>query len=301
VELRRRGRGPVALPALILLLLAGCASPGRTPAPDPATTRAAAAPSASAPARNAYTYRLPLAAYSYSDAEYEVIESAQRVLARDCMREFGLSYPTAKKSAPPVTSDRRYGISDRKVAARYGYHLPPQPADPQPKLGADQRRVLYGNRNPGNTLTYRGKEIPELGCLGSAVRELARPYEYPAGVTTASNISSDSYRKSLADPAVKALFARWSACMKGKGYAYASPMDPFRTPAFTAGRASAREKATATADMACKERSDLLEAWLKVETRIQRGMIREHLGVLRRLQRLHAEKVSAARKIVAGA
>ncbi|MFF7973632.1 hypothetical protein [Streptomyces sp. NPDC007905] len=304
IQRRRRAAARLAPAAVCLALLAGCASPEPT-AQGPHTTRAAAGPSPTGPGRSDYTYRLPLAVYSYSDAEYEVIESAQQILARDCMKGFGLSYRPAKKSAPGATSDRRYGISDMADAARYGYHLPPQPRDPEPKLGADQRRVLYGNRDGSagkrGKLEFRGKAVPNTGCLGSAVRQLARPHEYPAGVTAASNISSGGFSDSMRDSGVEALFAHWSACMKENGYDYASPLEPFRNPAFTDGRVTAEEKATAAADMACKRRTNHLESWLKAETGIQRRMIRNRIAVLRRLKTLHAQKVSAARKIIAGA
>ncbi|AGS72017.1 hypothetical protein HGI09_17760 [Streptomyces collinus] len=88
-----------------------------------------------------------LAAYSYSDAEYAVIESAQQILARDCMKGFGLSCRPVRKSTSGATSDLRYGITDMTVAARYGYHLPPQPRDPAPELEAEQRDVLYGKKS----------------------------------------------------------------------------------------------------------------------------------------------------------
>ncbi len=265
---------PAALPALP----AGCAPPGPT-----------------APGGSDYTYRLPLAAYSYSDAEYAVIESAQQILARDCMKGFGLSCRPVRKSVSGVTSDRRYGISDMAVAARYGYHLPPQPPDPAPELGAEQREVLYGKKP-----AFRGKAVPDAGCLGSAVRKLAKPYAYPAGVTAASAVSAEGFRASTRDRGVEALFARWSARMKEKGYRYTSPLDPFRDPAFTDGRVSAGERRTATADMACKERTRLRESWLRAEAGIQRGMIRKRITVLRRLRDLHRRKVSAARRIVSG-
>ncbi|MCX5423909.1 hypothetical protein [Streptomyces sp. NBC_00078] len=303
-----------AIPALslalpfCLALLTGCAShdsTGRGPvtasgAPEPPTGGAT-------PGRADYTYRLPIAAYSYSDAEYEVIESAQQVMARDCMRNFGLPYRPPGKSAPAAISDRRYGLSDMDDANRYGYRLPPQPPEPEPKLTADQKKVLYGSRSreiPGEKngrLEYRGKAVPDTGCLGSSIKKFAEPYAYPAGVTAASNISTDSYKDSMRDSDIKSLFTRWSACMKEKGYDYASPMDPFRTPAFTQGEVTEKERKTAAADVTCKRSTNLLESWLDTETRIQKGMIRKHTKVLQRLKELHREKVEAARKLTGGA
>lgn len=303
-----------AFPALALIaplslgLLTGCSShgsAGREPVSGSgAPQRSTGAPT---PGRADYTYRLPIAAYSYTDAEYALIETAQQLLARDCMKSFGLSYRPPGEPASATASNRRYGMSNMRDATHYGYRLPPQPPEPEPELTAAQKKVLYGSRSTANggarnrELEYRGKAIPDTGCLGSAIRKFAKPYEYPAGVTTASNISTDSYQDSLRDPEVKSLFKRWSACMKAKGYTYASPLEPFRTPAFNRGEVTQKERKTATADVACKQSTNLLESWLDVETRIQQEMIRKHTKVLRRLKELHREKVDAARKLTAGA
>ncbi|MFD6997339.1 hypothetical protein ACFWA5_13895 [Streptomyces mirabilis] len=298
----------LTITTLSLALLVGCAS-HEPSSSGSATTTAAPEPSASAssPGKTDFTYRLPIAAYSYSQADYEMIESAEQILARDCMKRFRLSYQPAKDSSPAVTSDRRYGLSDMNDAARYGYRLPPQPAVTEPKLTEDEIKVLYGSRNFGSgekkseKLKYQGKEVPETGCLGSSIKNFGKPYEYPTGVTAASNIATDSYRASLRDPEVKSVFAQWSACMKQKGYDYASPMDPLGSPAFSKGRVTTKEKKTAMTDMRCKQSTNLLESWLDVESKIQKKMIQKNIKVLQKMSELHKGKVGAARKIVAGA
>ncbi|WP_020138706.1 hypothetical protein [Streptomyces sp. 351MFTsu5.1] len=263
-------------------------------------------PSPSSPARASYTFRLPLAEYSYSDADYEVIRAAEQVLARDCMKDFGLSYRPAKNPAPAGAQDRRYGLTDRASAERYGYRMPPQPDTPKVKLTEDQIKVLYGNRsapaaaskNP--ELRYRGKKVPDSGCLGAAVLGFRKPYEDEAGAEVASRISTASYENSQKAPEVRAAFGKWSSCMKQQGYDYASPMEAMAAPEFLRGTVSAAEKNTAGADVSCKERTGLADVWFAAESSIQKDMIKADAGALRRLGELHEKKLRAARKILAG-
>jgi hypothetical protein len=287
----------LAIAALSLSFLVGCASQKSSDSASATPSAAAPKPSpdASSPGANAYTFRLPIAVYSYSDADYALIRSAEQVLARECMKSFGFSYTPPEDPAPTVMPDRRYGLSEMSTAARYGYRPPPETAEPEARLTEDQATVLYG-RKP----TYEGKAIPDRGCLGKAVLDLRKPYEYKAGSAAASHIATTSYRNSLKDPKVRAVFAEWSSCMKRKGYTYASPMDALEAPAFREGSVSDQEKKTAMADVSCKESTGLLDTWFKAESAIQKGMIEKDLEVLQKLSEMHRKKVSAARKTAAG-
>ncbi|MCT9083337.1 hypothetical protein [Streptomyces fulvoviolaceus] len=245
--------------------------------------------------------------YSYSDADYEVIRSAEQILTRDCMKDFGLTYRPTKNPTPTAAQDRRYGITDMDGAARYGYRMPPQQDTPEAKLTKDQIKVLYGKRSLGADSTknlkleYQGKKIPDDGCLGSAILGFRKPYEDKAGAEVASRISTASYESSQKVPEVRSVFEKWSSCMKQKRYDYASPMDALETPSFLQGKVSANEKKTAVADVSCKERTGLLEVWFDAESAIQREMIKTDAKALKKLGELHRKKLSAARKILADA
>ncbi|MFF7052425.1 hypothetical protein ACFY94_29155 [Streptomyces griseorubiginosus] len=298
----------LAIPVLLLTLLTGCAS-HESSAGDPSSASPSAPgsiPRPSAPAGASYTFRLPLAVYSYSDADYAVIRSAEQVLARDCMKDFGLSYRPAKNPAPVEAQDRRYGLTDRASAERYGYRVPPRPEAPKAKLTEDQIKVLYGNRSApaaavkNSELRYRGRKVPDEGCLGAAVLGFRKPYEDETGAEVASRISTASYENSQKVPEVRAVFGKWSSCMKQKGYDYASPMAAMAAPAFVRGKVSAVEKDTAEADVSCKERTGLADVWFAAESSIQKDMIEAEAEALRRLGELHEKKLRAARKILAG-
>jgi hypothetical protein len=305
------------LPFLPVLLLVGCTShePSAQSSPAALTSSSAApssaapeaSPSPSPPGQDSYTFRLPIAVYSYSDADYELIRSAEQILARDCMKDFGLTYRPTKNAAPAIAPDRRYGITDTDSAARYGYRMPPQPAAPEAKLTKDQIKVLYGRTSPAADSTknaelqYRGKKIPDQGCLGSAILGFRKPYEDNAGAEAASRISTDSFANSQKLPEVRAVFEKWSSCMQQKGYDYSSPMQALETPSFLRGKVSALEKKTAVADVSCKKATGLLKIWFDAESSIQKEMIKTETKALNKLGELHRKKLSAARRIIAGA
>lgn len=298
-------------PACLVLAAAllGCSSgsgPGEGGGPAGATeNHPAASGSQSAEKQVRYTDRLPIARYSYTKAENTAIESAQQILTRRCMRTYGIAYQPPKQAADEVKpADRRYGLSSASEAARFGYHpngdIPP---DEEPALSKDALPVFYGKRGvaagAGEKLTYKGKEVPADGCFGQSVKQLSKQYDDPAGAAVAGRIATESYTDSLADPSVKAVFGKWSACMSKAGYRYGSPMDPLNTPAFQGRSISAKEKKTATADVRCKENTGLLDVWFKAESRIQKADIEKNTEALDELQTAHAKKAKAARRIVA--
>ncbi|MEU9170174.1 hypothetical protein AB0D34_20615 [Streptomyces sp. NPDC048420] len=223
------------------------------------------------------------------------------------MKDFGLTYRPTKNPAPAVAQDRRYGITDMDSAARYGYRMPPQQSVPEARLTEDQIKVLYGKTSPTEDSTksaglqYQGKEIPDHGCLGSAILSFRKPYEDKAGAEVASRISTESFENSQKTPQVRAVFDKWSSCMKKEGYDYASPMAALATPSFRQGKLSAKEKKTAVADVSCKERTGLLDVWFDAESSIQKEMIKADAQALNKLGELHWKKLSAARKILADA
>ncbi|MGW1776818.1 hypothetical protein [Streptomyces sp. NPDC002104] len=295
---------------LAVFALAGCTaseSPQRTAGAPSANGTArpsvSASASAAAAAARTYTFRLPIGAYSFTAEEYSTIEAAEQVLAKRCMSRYSLAYEPPAPERAPVSADRRYGLSDASEALSFGYRMPPAPAETKGKqLGKDEIFVLYGRRGSEGKLgplEYRGTPVPEDGCLGQSIQDFRKGYEDPESVNVARGISMQSYTDSLALPEVQALFRTWSACMKEKGYTYASPMDPLGVKDFQDGPVRPEEKATAQADMACKQKTNLLDSWFTAESGIQTALIAKDTGALGKLRELHQKKLAAARSLVA--
>ncbi|CAL9452751.1 hypothetical protein [Streptomyces sp. enrichment culture] len=299
-----RRLAPVCL-ALAAALL-GCSSgsgSGEGGGPAGAANSPAASVGSTAEPRVDYTARLPIARYSYTDAESAAIDAAQQILTRRCLRTFGISYePPEPEPMTDPPADRRYGLSSEREAAALGYHPDLGPPQPGPDLPDDALRVFYGNRGAdpsgGEHITYHGKAVPPDGCFGQAVHRLSRKYDDPAGAETARRIATGSHEDSLTHPAVKNAFRKWSACMRTAGFPYATPLEPLNNPAFRGEKVSTEEKRTALADVRCKKKTGLLDIWFQAESALQRAEIRRNAESLENLRTAHARKVEAARRIV---
>ncbi|MGX1562814.1 hypothetical protein, partial [Streptomyces sp. NPDC055509] len=289
---RSRAAGPlVAVVAGALLALAGCSpfgGTGESPAggAGPSRSGTPAWPATTPRSGLAKGLVLPLEAYMEPYADTVAIQQAVDRLATQCMKRYGYVYTApARGTTPPPSSDdsnmpRRYGITDRDLAARYGYFLgdggrtPP----PAPRLTAAETAVLTGRLavTPGAKkapAVIDGRRIPENGCLGESLRRIGpRIDESPA-----SRLDYESLRRSQSDPRVLAVIGAWSRCMKAKGYTVASPLDAANlTPDTRHGQADQADITTALTDIDCKRRTGLVKTWYTVESAVQRRQIEQN-------------------------
>ncbi|CAL9576953.1 hypothetical protein SUDANB130_04948 [Streptomyces sp. enrichment culture] len=252
-----------------------------------------------------YTSRLPIARFSYTEAENTAIDSAQQLLTQQCMNSYGIAYePMEPDRQAAKSADRRYGVSSPSEAARYGYH--PNPVtlrDDQVDIPKEALPVFYGKRGApqgsGPDVVYKGKKVPDAGCFGQSIGRLSQ-YDDPDGAAVASRIATGSFQESLDAPAVKGVFRKWSSCMRKAGFHYASPNEPLNKSEFQGGEViSAEEKKTAVADVRCKETTGLLNVWFNAESAIQRAHIQANAKALQGLREAHREKAAEARRILA--
>ena len=239
------------------------------------------------------TIRLPLDRYVASAADVAEMGRGYRALLHRCMASFGYDFPPAGLVGPAGPSDRnesRYGLTDAVAAATRGYRPAGNRAVPKlPDLPAPAQAALNGD-----AATVGGHPVPAGGCGGQASRGISGAVPAGADPTLGDQLASESFARSRADARVTAAISRWSACMGAAGHPYRSPTDPPRDPAFR-GPLTAAEKATATADVRCKEQTGLVAAWAAVEAEYQRALIASNAGALDRAARaVHAE-VAAAR------
>ncbi|CAG7647438.1 hypothetical protein [Actinacidiphila bryophytorum] len=307
--------GLASLAAVLLLAsAAGCgghAGPAhprtRTTAAAPATTDGAAKANGIAPAPSpdpatAPSLFLPIARYSLSPSDELLLGRATNAVIEKCMARFGLSWKPAPFVTPPsgVIQDRRYGVTSGADAAVNGYHLPAAAPPAHPKESPHERLALIGPEaigDPaGSTVELSGRKVPVGGCQGEAQRAVdGDPGALPAS-EVASRISGESYRASLADPAVQKVFAAWSACMRTRGFSYRDPISAIGS--FSEKTASAAEKKVATADVLCKQRTDLVPVWFASDARVQRTMIAPQSAVLATILTRHHQQVARAKAIL---
>jgi hypothetical protein len=280
------------LAAVAALLVAGCAAArGDHTLPQAPQAR---------PGGQAPTIVLPLDPYMDSPRQRRLLATAHTILARECLRRFGLELPasTPAWAMPAEGNDDRYGLVDPQQAREHGYHLPepawgPSPATPE--QSGPQWAVLTGE----GARAHAGRPVPPGGCVGEAQRALAGRVAAPTDPGLAQRLSVDSYGRSRHDPRVRAVFGAWSRCMRRAGFGYADPMQANDDPAFHTPRPSPREVAVATTDVRCKQAVGLVEVWAAVEAAYQLRALDRHAAQLRVLKRWLDTRLRNAARVAA--
>jgi hypothetical protein len=296
---RHRSWRAAALAALILAS-SGCGRPGP---PFPANRVAPPAP----PLLRGAGLRLPLDAYLASPAEVSQLTRGRLALLRRCMGRYGFDYPPPAPPAGPTPrsrNERRYGLTDPAAAAVRGYRLDnrdptgstTRPAKPAPAaFPPGGLAVLTGAAGR----TVAGKPVPPDGCAGEASRELSAHAPPGADTGLPQRLSAESFAQSRNDPEVQAATRQWANCMKTKGLDYASPFDPPGDPRFR-GPLSRAETTTATTDVACKRRTNLVGIWFTAESTYQRTLIDNNPAAVEAAAAAVRAQLAAARKALSG-
>jgi hypothetical protein len=278
----KRPSGTMILAAMSLscvLAGAGCASGVSAAAPGvvrPASTPSAApTPSGIPTPSSVLHYQLPLAAYQLTPLQNAEENYLALRLEQLCLGKLGFSFlpglsEKAIAQSVRITNEfetRLYGVSDPVAARTYGYHLPAwvqgsgKPVS-EGQLGAAERAAFTGEG-----ATRAGPPASRGGCFGQAERELQQ-----AGInattqqsggsdpsTLASSVELSSFEHAQSSLPVRAVFARWSACMRSYGDHYATPFTAAGDPRWTRGATPSRlEIETAEHDISCKLRVNVL-------------------------------------------
>ncbi|MGW0596828.1 hypothetical protein ACWD11_06715 [Streptomyces sp. NPDC002776] len=253
---------------------------------------------------------LPLEQYMQTYEQNVVIDQATRNLQSECMAGFGFDFrpPPAGTTPPPNSNDanmeRRYGITDRKVAEKHGYGLDekgPETGAQAPALTESAEMVLSGGLRKGDSVTpapdsYEGKKIPKGGCTGWAQNKVGS-----AGLdfSLVSRLNYESLMRSQDAPEVRDATGKWSSCMKGKGYEVAHP---FEAIDLNKGQPLDSERAIsgALADIDCKKSVNLVNIWFEADSEIQRKQIEEHQLALDEARKQNEAAVKAAEQVLRG-
>ncbi|MEU9875919.1 hypothetical protein [Streptomyces phaeochromogenes] len=229
---------------------------------------------------------LPIESYLFTDRQVARLFRARAVLTASCMKRFGHRWPVPTETAPdtgtlnPANTAHRYGITDARLAARYGYHPAPGSApsrskekSPGPKPGPEEMLLLTGLRDDGTPAgkDERGRAIPTGGCQGEATAALSGDPEKIGNRELVGTINIGSYSDSQKDPRVVEVFRAWSRCMKRQGHQYADPTQvPGKDPEFTGPKATRAEIALAETDVRCKRGTNVIGVWSSVDAAYQR-------------------------------
>ncbi|NUW35769.1 hypothetical protein HTZ77_30740 [Nonomuraea sp. SMC257] len=240
---------------------------------------------------------IPFDRYNFSTADISLLEGAEEILVRDCMRRRGMAWEVLPRSAaedlePP--NRRRYGVVEPEVARLFGYHSPPDrptvarraaARDSRARrLSAEEQRAAYGEKD---------------GCLEQARSHLEQGTPQ-VDEALFNRLISETFAQSQRDPRVVRVFRAWSACMREQGRQYADPLAAITDRRWmTDGPASQEEIRAARADVRCKERTGLVPAWAAVERRIQDDAVDAHPAAFRALRATKDQQLAAARAVLA--
>ncbi|MEU0412245.1 hypothetical protein ABZ307_31090 [Streptomyces griseorubiginosus] len=243
---------------------------------------------------------LPVEAYLLDAEQEEQLSDAENILRERCMARFGIAYKVPETSVfvPESITQLRYGPTDADDVAGHGYKpagsekavVKPKPQELAPAATMVLNGTTDPNVKPGSAAAkggqdYNGKKVPAGGCIGEAKAKLG----YSADRTPSENgappiadkVNTDSWAKSYEDARVKAVFAKWSACMKEKGYTYADPMKANNDSQWEQNPlATAKEKQVASADVACKAKYNVVGTWYAVDVAYQEQMIEQNAEAL---------------------
>ena len=236
---------------VLCVALTGCATAGASKEPT---------------ARPATTTAMPLDAYGLTPIQDRSVQLARKRLLTACLRERGIRTDLPDpRPIPFARNARRYGVTEESRAATAGYSAPEiSERAESPTLPKKTQKALRGAH----------------GCQTEATRTLDAGTSTPKpDLSIAAELGAVTLGRSTHDSRVRAVFAKWSACMTKAGYHYSNPQDAIGDPAFTDGlghRVTRTETATAVADVRCKKATDLVPVWTGVEIAYQRLAIAQN-------------------------
>ncbi|MEU0163526.1 hypothetical protein ABZ154_33260 [Streptomyces sp. NPDC006261] len=310
---------------LAAIVLSSCSPPG--PAPDEATEKTqpnqSEWPEEIPSSGLVKGLELPLESYMVPYSDQVIIDSAIRTLQTKCMAEYGFTVDLPRPGINPPASnnnmniERRYGITDRAQAEKYGYLLSPEQqkytVQQTPDLPGIQVEVLTGRTKPepiaaptGSDGGYSGlgektkparaehdgKKLHKGGCAEWSKQQLELD-ESDAGFVTqlASTALSEARPHKTIEKAIK----NWSACMKDKGH---TASDPYRATEKGLGNTETKDSiALALDDIDCKEQTRLIEVWFKEESTVQKRLIKENRAQLTAAKMRLKDVLTAAKAV----
>jgi hypothetical protein len=113
------------------------------------------------------------------------------------------------------------------------------------------------------------------------------------------DIDASAYTNAEKDSRVTETQAKWSLCMREKGYHFPHSLAVVDSITRTGGDAPPAEIQLALADVECKERTNYLGVWFSVESAYQKALIEKNFQALTAIRARIDRTVSTASSVVA--
>jgi hypothetical protein len=277
---------------VVVSVLSGCSE---TPAED---TTEPSIPQV-IPVVDVKTLGLPLDRFTLDAKQSNLVERARVVLVVECLRDLGFEQETPPP--PPVSEEgrytQRYGITEDAHARNHGYHPAPGAESTGGEDGFSlepvERQVVTGQRT-----SIDGKQVPQGGCGAEAERKLSEGVKYDLPELFFEKLLSKAFEDAREDSRVRAAFGVWSACMRKSGFDYPDPWAANNDPRWLRTEVPSKEEtATATADVACKRESNVVNINAAVERAYQERVIERNPAPFAKLRARVDAQVRNARAV----
>ncbi|MET8386233.1 hypothetical protein ABZV14_24850 [Streptosporangium canum] len=277
------------------------------------------------PDRSAESRRVKASAVSVdptqplTDREKDVLHEAEQLLIQACMSERGFRTWVVPRVPLPEDRDFPYVVDDVRWAGDHGYGSELQKRRDQVRSSDPNRRyferlspqeqelavdALHGRRSARRleVTAPNGMTVARFadGCTARAQEELYGDLRAWFRAGTITDALGDMNRaRVFTEKEFKDSTRDWSACMRGRGFPYATPHDSrraFRKPADTASRK--KEIRTAVAEAECAVSSGLSATAHRLEQRIGAHLTDEYADEFRNRLRLERAALKRARSTV---
>ncbi len=241
---------------------------------------------------------LPFDGYRNTTDEVNTIERASALLAKDCMSRFGLEWTVAETAAADASvapNAGRYGVLDAAEVARWGYHAPDSAVREESGGPSPEAVMVYTGDGASS---FRGQAVPRGGCLGEGRRKLAGGGPKSMSGAEFSELDRLASKAAEADGRVVERMTRWRECMAENGYDYVDVWAVNNDVRWTGPTPTAEEIATASRDVVCRTRTELVPTWMAVEAAHQRQLIAERPDDFAALQASKRHWVDEAERVV---
>ncbi|MEV4800319.1 hypothetical protein AB0K18_09895 [Nonomuraea sp. NPDC049421] len=254
-----------------------------------------------------------------TDHEQDVLYEAEQLLTQSCMRAQGFRIWVVPRRPIPEDREFPYVVDDAAWAREHGYGGEMQQrrdevraSDPNRRYfeslsPADQMRgtdALHGRREGqklqvtlpnGMTLTRYTE-----GCTARAQKQLYGDLEGWFRAGTITDALSDTVRgKVLAEEEFQASVKDWAACMRKRGFRYATPGESRRAWGKPSGAATRKKEIrTAVAEAECAKSSGLSGTIHRLEKRQRDLLAAEYTSEYKTRRRLERAALPRARSIV---
>ncbi|WP_035847040.1 hypothetical protein [Kitasatospora azatica] len=250
----------------------------------------------------------PTDPYVLTVAQLRQLDRAQNAVTVRCMKGFGFTSKgvTAvgldQEAAVRLSRNPVFGVfNPAQVAAKgYDYFVAIPPADPAggPVPSAEEQTALNGTDATGRPVdSVNGMPLPPGGCAKKGRDAVGGK----APVIADSALPDGGPRTPPSDPRIADAYAKWAACMHGKGYTYPDPTAAVSDPRWKkdATGASPQQIATAGADVQCKIENNTVGVIVAVESAYGRLYIDSHGSALTAYRQRLDETLAKAAGLVA--